>query len=295
MADDPAAAARAGGATAARGDRPPRRGRPAARVRIRPGPSCARSSRRPLRCSRPRPPRSPSTTPPATGSSSRSRPASRARASSASRSAPTRASPGTSTRPARRSPCRTSRRDPRFGRSVAERTAYVPRSIVAVPLVDDQGTIGVLEVLDKRSQAAFSPPRHRARRGVRPAGRRGDPGQPGRARPRGSLLAGHAPATRRASTGPVSDAAVDELVEAGTARLGRDDDSRLWELVEQVARIRGSDPDRLELVADLLGALARQADRDSRARRRRPPGTRPPAPPTVDRSVPARLERALRR
>ncbi len=46
--------------------------------------------------------------------------------------------------------------DPRFGRSVAEKTAYVPRSIVAVPLVDDHGTIGVLEVLDKRSQAAFS-------------------------------------------------------------------------------------------------------------------------------------------
>src|SRR4249919_2636885 len=46
--------------------------------------------------------------------------------------------------------------DPRFGRTVAERTAYVPRSIVAVPLVDDHGTIGVLEVLDKRSQASFS-------------------------------------------------------------------------------------------------------------------------------------------
>jgi len=46
--------------------------------------------------------------------------------------------------------------DPRFGRSVAESTAYVPRSIVAVPLVDEDRTIGVLEVLDKRDSSAFS-------------------------------------------------------------------------------------------------------------------------------------------
>ena len=47
-------------------------------------------------------------------------------------------------------------RDPRFGRSFAEQTQYVPRSIVAVPLVDERGTIGVLEVLDKRTEATFS-------------------------------------------------------------------------------------------------------------------------------------------
>ena len=70
------------------------------------------------------------------------------------------------------------------------------------------------------------------------------------------------------ASGPPSETALDELVRAGTERLGRDDDSRLWELVEQVARIRGADPDRLELVTDLLGAVARQAERDSRARRR---------------------------
>ena len=168
--------------------------------------------------------------------------------------------------------------DPRFGRSVAERTAYVPRSIVAVPLVDDHGTIGVLEVLDKRSQAAFS------LRDIELAGvfarQAAVAIRASRVeRDLGSLLG----ATLRdlaVSTGPISDAAVDELVEAGTARLGRDDDSRLWELVEQVARIRGSGPDRLELVTDLLGAIARQADRDSRARRRARPG---PTARTTDR------------
>ena len=168
--------------------------------------------------------------------------------------------------------------DPRFGRSVAEKTAYVPRSIVAVPLVDDHGTIGVLEVLDKRSQAAFS------LRDIELAGvfarQAAVAIRASRVeRDLGSLLR----ATLRdeaASTGPISDAAIDELVEAGTARLGRDDDSRLWEVVEQVARIRGSDPDRLELVTDLLGAIARQADRDNRARRRARPG---PAARATDR------------
>ena len=32
------------------------------------------------------------------------------------------------------------RQDPRFGRDVAESTGYVPRSLIAVPLVDDHGT-----------------------------------------------------------------------------------------------------------------------------------------------------------
>jgi GAF domain-containing protein len=168
--------------------------------------------------------------------------------------------------------------DPRFGRSVAEKTAYVPRSIVAVPLVDDHGTIGVLEVLDKRSQAAFS---------LRDIELAGVFARQAAVAIRASRverdLASLLRATLRdeaASTGPISDAAIDELVEAGTARLGRDDDSRLWELVEQVARIRGSDPDRLELVTDLLGAIARQADRDNRARRRARPG---PAARATDR------------
>jgi signal transduction protein with GAF and PtsI domain len=40
-------------------------------------------------------------------------------------------------------------RDPRFAKDVAEATSYVPRSLIAVPLVDDVGSVsGVLEVLD---------------------------------------------------------------------------------------------------------------------------------------------------
>lgn len=168
--------------------------------------------------------------------------------------------------------------DPRFGRSVAEKTAYVPRSIVAVPLVDDHGTIGVLEVLDKRSQAAFS------LRDIELAG----------VFARQATVAIRASRVERdigtllratlhdqaATSGPPSEAALDELVRVGTERLGRDDDTRLWQLVEQVARIRDSDPDQLELVTELLAALARQAQRDVRTRRR---GRSGPAPHHADR------------
>ena len=39
---------------------------------------------------------------------------------------------------------------PRFDRTVAEATGYVPRTLLATPLTDAQGTLGVLEVLDRR-------------------------------------------------------------------------------------------------------------------------------------------------
>ena len=46
--------------------------------------------------------------------------------------------------------------DPRFDRRTAERTGYVPRSIAAVPLIDGQSPVGVLQVLDKRGSPTFS-------------------------------------------------------------------------------------------------------------------------------------------
>ena len=39
-------------------------------------------------------------------------------------------------------------RDPRFARSVAGETGYVPSSIIATPLETDRGVLGVLEILD---------------------------------------------------------------------------------------------------------------------------------------------------
>lgn len=46
------------------------------------------------------------------------------------------------------------RKDPRFARDVAERTSYVPTSIMAAPLLTDEGDVlGVLEVLDRTAGA----------------------------------------------------------------------------------------------------------------------------------------------
>jgi signal transduction protein with GAF and PtsI domain len=154
-------------------------------------------------------------------------------------------------------------RDPRFGRSFAEQTNYVPRSIVAVPLVDEHGVIGVLEVLDKRSEEAFS------LRDIELA----------------SVFARQAAVAIRASRveresaalmeavlrlvlGPDGDGTVADAVTAATTELGREDAGALWALVEQVARVRRADPSQLELVADLLGVLAEHAERRRASARR---------------------------
>jgi GAF domain-containing protein len=46
--------------------------------------------------------------------------------------------------------------DPRFVREVAESTGFVPKGLMAVPLLHEDRTLGVLEVLDRPASAAFS-------------------------------------------------------------------------------------------------------------------------------------------
>lgn len=47
-------------------------------------------------------------------------------------------------------------KDPRFARDVAEATGYVPTSLMAVPLLHDEGVLGVLQVLDRPQGERFS-------------------------------------------------------------------------------------------------------------------------------------------
>jgi GAF domain-containing protein len=47
-------------------------------------------------------------------------------------------------------------KDPRFEREVAESTGFVPKGLMAVPLLHEDRTLGVLEVLDRPASAAFS-------------------------------------------------------------------------------------------------------------------------------------------
>lgn len=154
--------------------------------------------------------------------------------------------------------------DARFGRDAAERTGYLPRSLVAVPLLDDEGAIGVLEVLDKRAaggfdlrdvelasvfarQATVAIRASRVERDVR--------------RLLGDALAAIAP-------DGVTAADVEELA-AAAARDLDGDDAPLWRLADEVARLRTADAGDVELVAELLAVLARRAERAGGARSQR--------------------------
>jgi GAF domain-containing protein len=156
-------------------------------------------------------------------------------------------------------------RDPRFGRSFAEKTAYVPRSIVAVPLLDEQGIVGVLEVLDKRDATAFtlrdielaSVFARQAAVAIRASRVE---------RESVALLEAVLRATLGEDAQPV---AIDALLADLTADLARDDPGALWALVEQVARVRRADPAQLSLVADLIAVLADHAERSRSGRRGR--------------------------
>jgi GAF domain-containing protein len=46
--------------------------------------------------------------------------------------------------------------DPRFGKEVAESTGYVPKGLMAVPLLHEERALGVLEVLDRPQRSQFS-------------------------------------------------------------------------------------------------------------------------------------------
>lgn len=161
-------------------------------------------------------------------------------------------------------------RDPRFGRAVAEQTAYLPRSIVAVPLVSDERTIGVLEVLDKRSAASFS------LRDIELAAifARQAATAISATRVERDVASLIASSLRALAAGEEPRTATAEaIVAAATADLGRDDESGLWALADAIARVRTADPAQLELVTDILDALGRRAGRDTRRRRRARPGS----------------------
>jgi GAF domain-containing protein len=47
-------------------------------------------------------------------------------------------------------------KDPRWSRETAESTGYVPKGLMAVPLLHEDDALGVLEVLDRPQNTAFS-------------------------------------------------------------------------------------------------------------------------------------------
>lgn len=143
--------------------------------------------------------------------------------------------------------------DPRFDRAVAEATGYVPASLLAVPIFDARGAIGVLEALDARagrfSLHDIDVATTLAEAIAAAVGRGG--------------LARHA--------GTVLEASLREL--AGTSASDRDDgaeglvsraiadlpdaDDPTWRLADRIARMRDADPESMDLAIDWLDALLR--------------------------------------
>lgn len=149
--------------------------------------------------------------------------------------------------------------DPRFNRDAAEQTGYVPRSIAAAPLVDEAGTVGVLQVLDKRGSPTFS------------------------LRDMELLAVFAAQATAAISAAKVGrdserllrdvlrrvapdldEAAVDRLVSAVADELDSDETTPFWRLVDQLARLRALSDREMELVSTVIEAIAAHAGRHRR-------------------------------
>jgi len=149
--------------------------------------------------------------------------------------------------------------DPRFNRDAAEQTGYIPRSIAAAPLFDEHGTLGVLQVLDKRGSPTFSLAdmellavfASQATVAIAAARVQRDTTRLLR-----SVLG---------SIGPeLSADEVEQLVSAATVDLDPDDDSPFWALVDRIARLRELSDGETTLVADLLEVLVAHASRTRR-------------------------------
>ncbi len=151
--------------------------------------------------------------------------------------------------------------DPRFNRDAAEQTGYVPRSIAAAPLLDEEGTVGVLQVLDKRGSPTFSLRdmellsvfAGQATVAIAAARVQRDTHRLLR-----SVLAQIEPG--------FGDEDVERVVEAATAALDVDDDAPFWRLVDQVARLRSLTDRETALVTDILEVVAEHAGRARRPR-----------------------------
>jgi len=150
--------------------------------------------------------------------------------------------------------------DPRFDRGTAERTGYVPRSIAAVPLVDGQTPVGVLQVLDKRSTATFT---LRDMELLAVFARQAAAAINATRVQRDTTVLLRA-VLREVGQGELGEAAIGDLVGRATAELDADDDQPFWVLVEQVSRLRGMTDRELTLVSDILAVVGRHALRPGR-------------------------------
>lgn len=147
--------------------------------------------------------------------------------------------------------------DPRFDRTVAAATGYLPGTLLATPLADDEGTVGVLEVLDRRGgpfTLADLDLASTIASAVTVAVRRRSLPSDASALLRASLAGlGHL----AGDDDPADAAVMEALVAAATDGLVRDDDPT-WRLVDRLAGLHRVDPASVELATDWVDALLRR-------------------------------------
>jgi GAF domain-containing protein len=152
--------------------------------------------------------------------------------------------------------------DPRWNQEAAQRTGYVPRSVATVPLLDEEGTIGVLQVLDKRGEesfslhdmellAVFAAQATTAITATRV--------QAGTARLMAAIL-------HQLADEDLTAQQVEVLVADATRGLDDHEDTPFWHLVDHVESIRTLGERDLTLVADILNVVARHAEQAPRRR-----------------------------
>jgi len=144
--------------------------------------------------------------------------------------------------------------DPRFNRDAAEQTGYVPRSIAAAPLLDEHGTVGVLQVLDKRGSPTFS------LRDMELLAVFASQATVAIASARVQRDTDRLLRSVLIQVEPDLDAEqVEAMVGAATRELDVDDESPFWLLVDQVARLRSLTDRETALLTDILEVVAAHA------------------------------------
>ncbi len=141
--------------------------------------------------------------------------------------------------------------DPRFDRAVAERVGYIPRSVLAVPLQSNGEVTGVIEAFDKGGDQSFT---------VRDMELASAFAAQAAAAIAGTQVLHDLPLLLALSIARVAPDLGAEQVEAlvgeATTDLDAAAEAPFWSLVDQVARLRGLGDSELELVGDILDAVA---------------------------------------
>jgi GAF domain-containing protein len=140
--------------------------------------------------------------------------------------------------------------DPRFGRTVADQTGFLPNSLLAVPLETPDRTIGVLEVLDSRDGSFDADALNLASIFARQAAVAIEASRVEREFP---ILVANALASYGLELSPE----LDDAVRALPAHASDD----FWELVEEIAALQQASPQMRAFLRDLLPVAGKHLGR----------------------------------